>query len=219
MKSIILLLLLIIINSIFTALIKQPIQFRFPSKPTQDLNDNPKFKLKNINHTNSNIIIKSAQTYGWEYKYKNEKRKIISNLKNDKFTLYKYEEFSPDCIGAKFKCLNSVEYMEKKSVCPENYILAGYGNCIKINDCPSGTIPSPVIYPVPCIPILRSFENYSCAPGEIQIGGKACFHPKNCDSGKMPAPYRWKNKCIDMPVFIKSWTKKEIIKLTKIKQN
>lgn len=84
---------------------------------------------------------------------------------------------------------------------------------------PSGMRPSPVIYPVPCIRILRLNEDYSCGPGEILVGDKECFNAEKCEKGQMPAPYRWKNKCIDMPNFIKAWTKREIQKLPKIKLN
>ena len=225
MKSIIPLLLFVLVNLIFTALIKQPHQTKFSSfSISTNLKDKFSNSFRRDNPSEFQVLIQSAQKHHWEYKYKKETRLVISTLQNDKFTHYKYEEFSPFCIGAKFidpydfqKCVNSVEYIEKKSVCPQNYILVGYGNCIKKNQCPQGMIPSPVIYPVPCTPILRSNEDYICRTGEIQVGGKECFNPKNCEKGHMPAPFRWKSKCIEMPNVIKAWTKKEIQKLTKIK--
>jgi hypothetical protein len=78
-------------------------------------------------------------------------------------------------------------------------------------------IPSPVIYPVPCIPILRSYEEYVCPPGEVQIGGKECVNPNVCQKGYIPSPFRWKNKCIESPSTVKAWNKREIEKLTKIR--
>ena len=222
MKSIMMLLFLFV-NLIFAALIKQPQQIKF-SRTSSDVNYPNTFLINDDDRSEFRVLIKSAHKHEWNYKYKKESRLVISTQQTDKLTQYKYEEFSPRCIGAKFmnpydlnKCVNSVEYIEKKSVCPVNYILVGYGNCIKKNDCPIGMIPSPVIYPVPCIPILRSNEHYTCGPGEIQIGGKECFNPRKCEKGKMPSPFRWKTNCIDMPNVIKAWTKKDIQKLTKIK--
>lgn len=227
MKSIIHLIIFISANLIFSALIKQPHQFKFTKiSLADDLKDKFKSKLSDWHsqHSEIEILIKSAERHPWEFRYKKDTRVLISVLKSDQGAKYRFEEFAPHCIGAKFvnplnkeKCVNSLEYIEKRAVCPPGYILVGHGLCIKKNSCPSGMLPSPVIYPVPCIPMLRSFDNYSCPPGQIQIGGKACADPSSCEKGFIPAPFRWRNKCIEGPQSVKAWSKSEIQKITRIR--